>query len=111
MDRKVKGEWLWQEKMIILKSLRKKEIYEFLEGNGPFLVTHNGAEYGLPYYKGTQLSSLCTEFGLTEVVGGSRMVLCRRNCLIMPLSNSVVMNCLDCYLAKNSLLIYRTLPI
>lgn len=54
------------------KVLKKKEIYEFLEGNGPFLVTHNGAEYGLPYYTGTQLSSLCTEFGLTEVVGGSR---------------------------------------
>lgn len=42
------------------------------EGNGPSLVTHNGTEYGLPYYTGTQLSSLCTEFGLTEVVGGSR---------------------------------------
>jgi|GEM_PF-539256 len=57
--------------MIILKSLRKK-IYEFLEGNGPSLVTHNGTEYGLPYYTTTQLSSLCTEFGLTDVVGGSR---------------------------------------
>ena len=44
------------------KVLKKKEIYEFLEGNGPFLVTHNGTEYGLPYYTGTQLSSLCTEF-------------------------------------------------
>lgn len=54
------------------KVLKKKEIYEFLEGNGPSLVTHNGTEYGLPYYTGTQLSSLCTEFGLTEVVGGSR---------------------------------------
>ena len=39
------------------KVLKKKEIYEFLEGNGPFLVTHNGTEYGLPYYTGTQLSS------------------------------------------------------
>lgn len=50
----------------------KKKIYEFLEGNGPSLVTHNGTEYGLPYYTTTQLSSLCTEFGLTDVVGGSR---------------------------------------
>lgn len=54
------------------KVLKKKEIYEFLEGNGPSLVTHNGTEYGLPYYTTTQLSSLCTEFGLTDVVGGSR---------------------------------------
>lgn len=54
------------------KILKKKEIYEFLEGNGPSLVTHNGTEYGLPYYTTTQLSSLCTEFGLTDVVGGSR---------------------------------------
>lgn len=54
------------------KVLKKKEIYEFLEGSGPFLVTHNGIEYGLPYYTGTQLRSLCDEFGLTDVVGGSR---------------------------------------
>ena len=26
------------------KVLKKKEIYEFLEGSGPFLVTHNRSE-------------------------------------------------------------------
>lgn len=54
------------------KVLKKKEIYEFLEGSGSPLITYNGIEYGMPYYTATQLNSLCVDFGLTDVVGGSR---------------------------------------
>lgn len=53
------------------KVLKKKEIYEFLEGSGSPLVTYNGIEYGLPYYTAAQLNSLCVDFGLTDVGGGS----------------------------------------
>lgn len=54
------------------KVLLKKDIYEFLEGNGPLLVEHEGKEYGLPYYTGSQLAGLCTNFGVTQEIGGSR---------------------------------------
>lgn len=54
------------------KVLQKKEIYEFLQGNGPYLVNYKGKDYGMPYYTGTQLSELCTNFGITEPVYGSR---------------------------------------
>lgn len=54
------------------KVLLKKEIYELLEGNGPCFAKHNGKEYGLPYYTATQLDKLCTDFGVTETVCGSR---------------------------------------
>ena len=52
--------------------LKKKEIYEFLEGNGPTLVTFAGEKYGMPYCTASQLSELCTDFGITDTVGGSR---------------------------------------
>lgn len=52
--------------------LLKKEIYEFLEGSGKALVNFNGKEYGMPYYTATQLSELCTDFGVTDDVFGSR---------------------------------------
>lgn len=54
------------------KVLQKKEIYELLEGSGPFLVTHNDKEYGLPYYTASQLYAICKEFGVTDIVCGSR---------------------------------------
>ena len=54
------------------KILMKKEIYEFLEGNGPKLVTHNGTEYGMPYYTGNQLEDICINFGYTSFTPGSR---------------------------------------
>lgn len=54
------------------KVLLKKEIYEFLQGNGPYLIKYKGKDYGMPYYTGTQLSELCTNFGITEPVCGSR---------------------------------------
>lgn len=52
--------------------LQKKEIYEFLEGNGTSLVKFNGQDYGMPYYTATQLDKLCTDFGVTEIIDGSR---------------------------------------
>ena len=45
------------------KVLKRKDIYEFLEGSGPSLITYNGTEYGMPYYSANQLEMLCTEFG------------------------------------------------
>ena len=54
------------------KLLKKKEIYEFLEGSGPALVTHNGVEYGLPYYTASELGDICVSFGVTYPLGGSR---------------------------------------
>ena len=56
------------------KILKKKEIYEFLQGNGPELVTYNGVEYGMPYYTAAQLQSICVDFGMIEVPTGSRWV-------------------------------------
>ena len=54
------------------KILKKKEIYEFLEGSGPQLVTYNGTEYGMPYYSANRLEEICTEFGYTSYTPGSR---------------------------------------
>lgn len=54
------------------KLLQRKDIYEFLEGNGEPLITFNGKKYGLPYYTGSQLQDLCSSFGLTDIVCGSR---------------------------------------
>lgn len=56
----------------LFRVLLKKDIYEFLEGSGPTLVSYKGKEYGLPYYTGAELERLCTEFGVTEPVVGSR---------------------------------------
>ena len=54
------------------KLLKRKDIYEFLQGNGPDLITYNGKEYGMPYYTGTELHNMCVNFGLTETPCGSR---------------------------------------
>ncbi len=50
---------------VSFKVLKRKDIYEFLEGSGPSLITYNGTEYGMPYYSANQLEMLCTEFGYT----------------------------------------------
>lgn len=54
------------------KLLRKKEIYEFLEGSGPTLVNYNGTAYGMPYYTASELGDICVSFGVTFPIGGSR---------------------------------------
>lgn len=54
------------------KVLLKKEIYELLNGDGPVLAKYNENEYRLPYYTTAQLEKMCTDFGVTENVCGSR---------------------------------------
>lgn len=66
--------------------LQKKEIYEFLEGSGASLVNFNGREYGMPYYTATQLDELCTNFGVTENIVGSRW------CYVEALLNYAIEN-------------------
>lgn len=55
------------------KVLQKKEVYEFLEGNGnQELVQHKGVWYGLPYHTASELWDICRSFGYTGELGGSR---------------------------------------
>ena len=54
------------------KLLRRKDVYEFLQGNGPTLVVYKGKEYGMPYYTATQLHNLCMDFGMADAPSGSR---------------------------------------
>ena len=55
------------------KVLQKREVYEFLEGNGDQeLVQHNGSWYGLPYHSASELYDICRSFGYVGELGGSR---------------------------------------
>lgn len=54
------------------KVLLRKDIYEFLQGNGPMLIKHNGVDFGMPYYTANQLADICVSFGFTDYPTGSR---------------------------------------
>ena len=54
------------------KLLKKKEIYEFLEGSGPVNIEYKGEQLGMPYYSAAQLSDICVNFGITDIPCGSR---------------------------------------
>ncbi len=54
------------------KILKRKEIYEFLEGSGPSLIKYKGTDYGMPYCSGNRLEQICTEFGYTDFSPASR---------------------------------------
>ena len=58
---------------IAFRVFQKKEIYEFLQGDGDQeLVQYNGKWYGLPYHRASDLGSICRSFGYTEDLSGSR---------------------------------------
>ena len=68
---------------IAFRVFQKKEIYEFLQGDGDQeLVQYNGKWYGLPYHRASDLGSICRSFGeadgvFRQIYAVPRAVQCR----------------------------------
>lgn len=52
--------------------LKRKEIYELLQGNGPVSVEYKEKTYGMPYYTASDLDAICRHFNVPSFYGGSR---------------------------------------